>query len=43
VDVMRYATVGVGAPPLIVVEGAAFVVFTVAAFGSALWALSREP
>jgi ABC-2 type transport system permease protein len=43
VDVMRYATVGAGVPALIVVEGAAFAVFTVAAFGSALWALSREP
>jgi ABC-2 type transport system permease protein len=43
VDVMRYATLGVGAPSLIAAEAAGFAVFTVVAFGSALWALSREP
>ena len=42
VDVLRYATVGIGAPSVIAVEAVAFTGFTALAFGSALWALSRE-
>ncbi len=42
VDVVRYATVGIGAASQIAIEAGAFVVFTVAAFACALWALSRE-
>jgi ABC-type multidrug transport system permease subunit len=42
VDIVRYATVGIGAASRIATEAAAFVAFTVAAFACALWALSRE-
>ena len=42
VDVLRYATVGMGDPAVIAIEGAAFAVFTVASFGAALWALHRQ-
>ena len=42
VDVMRYATIGMGEPGRIALEGAAFVVFTIAAFILALAVLRRE-
>lgn len=42
VDVLRYATIGVGSAGTIAVEAAAFSVFTVAAFGAALRSLERE-
>jgi len=42
VDVMRYATIGMGHPSQIWIEALAFLGFTVAAFGSALWALKRQ-
>jgi ABC-type multidrug transport system permease subunit len=42
VDVMRYATIGVGSPQQIVIEAVAFLAFTAASFGAALWALRRQ-
>jgi ABC-2 type transport system permease protein len=42
VDVLRYATIGVGTPGSIVLEAAAFVVFAVAAFGVAVRSLEHE-
>jgi len=42
VDVLRYATIGVGTPTTIAIEGAAFVVFTLVAFWLAVQALERE-
>jgi ABC-2 type transport system permease protein len=42
VDVMRYATIGVGQPARVGVQAAAFLAFTVLAFAGALWALRRE-
>jgi len=42
VDVLRYATVGMGDAGVIAIEGAAFAVFTMASFGAALWALHRQ-
>ena len=42
VDVLRYATIGVGTPGTIAVEAAGFVVFTLAAFWLAVRALERE-
>jgi ABC-2 type transport system permease protein len=42
VDVMRYATVGVGDTAVLVWEAAAFVVFTIATFAAALWSLHRQ-
>jgi ABC-2 type transport system permease protein len=42
VDVLRYATIGVGSAGTIAVEAAAFGVFTVAAFGAALRSLEKE-
>jgi ABC-2 type transport system permease protein len=42
VDVLRYATVGMGDAGAIAIEGAAFAVFTMASFGAALWALHRQ-
>jgi ABC-2 type transport system permease protein len=42
VDVLRYASTGVGAPMQIAVEGVAFMGFSAASFAGALWALSRE-
>ncbi|MGE0450406.1 MAG: ABC transporter permease [Vicinamibacterales bacterium] len=42
VDVLRFATIGLGAPRLVALEAAAFVVFTLAAFWAAVWALERE-
>jgi len=42
VDVLRYATIGMGDPRLIALEAAAFVVFTVACFVVAVRTLSRQ-
>lgn len=42
VDVMRYATVGLGAPGTIVLEAVGVTVFSAAAFGAALWALHKQ-
>lgn len=42
VDVLRYATIGVGRPGWIAVESAAFVAFTVVAFACALRVLQRQ-
>ncbi|MGH9313193.1 MAG: ABC transporter permease [Vicinamibacterales bacterium] len=42
VDVMRFATIGVGDPQRIALEAAGFVVFTVASFVTALVVLRRE-
>jgi ABC-type multidrug transport system permease subunit len=42
VDVMRYATIGVGDPPVLLLEAAAFVVFTAASFAAALHALRNQ-
>jgi len=42
VDVMRYATIGVGHPAQVAVQSAAFLAFTIAAFAGALWALQRQ-
>jgi ABC-type multidrug transport system permease subunit len=42
VDVLRYATIGVGQPAIVWLEAIAFLAFTGAAFGGALWALRRQ-
>ena len=42
VDVLRYATVGLGEPRVIAMEAAAFCVFTAATFLAALWSLHRQ-
>jgi ABC-type multidrug transport system permease subunit len=42
VDVLRYATVGIGEPRVLVIEAAAFLVFTAATFFAALWSLHRQ-
>jgi ABC-2 type transport system permease protein len=42
VDVLRYATIGVGDPRGVAIEAAAFVAFTVMAFTMAVRALERE-
>ena len=42
VDVLRYATIGVGEPRTIAIEAAGFVVFTLVAFWLAVRALERE-
>jgi ABC-2 type transport system permease protein len=42
VDVLRYATIGVGTPGTIALEAAGFVVFTLVAFWLAVRALGRE-
>ncbi len=42
VDVMRHATIGIGHPSQIWIEALAFLGFTAAAFGAALWALKRQ-
>jgi ABC-2 type transport system permease protein len=42
VDVVRYATVGIGAPRTIAIEAAAFVLFTIAAFAVAVRALRTQ-
>jgi ABC-type multidrug transport system permease subunit len=42
VDVMRFATIGLGDPWLIALESAAFVIFTLISFAGALVVLRRE-
>lgn len=42
VDVLRYATIGVGDPARIALESAAFVLFTLGSFGVAVLALRRQ-
>jgi ABC-2 type transport system permease protein len=42
VDVVRYATVGIGAPRTIAIEATAFVLFTIAAFAVAVRALRNQ-
>jgi ABC-type multidrug transport system permease subunit len=42
VDVMRYATIGLGDPARIALEAAAFVAFTVASFAAAVHALRNQ-
>jgi ABC-2 type transport system permease protein len=42
VDVLRYATIGIGEPRVVAVEAASFVAFTLAAFVFAVRALERE-
>jgi ABC-2 type transport system permease protein len=42
VDVLRYATIGIGHPSWLRTEAAAFTAFTLATFLGALWALRRE-
>jgi ABC-2 type transport system permease protein len=42
VDVLRYATVGIGEPRVLMMEAAAFCVFTAATFLVALWSLHQQ-
>jgi len=42
VDILRFATVGIGSPSTLLLEGAAFCAFTAAAFAAALWALHHQ-
>jgi ABC-2 type transport system permease protein len=42
VDVVRYATVGIGTPRMIAIEAASFVLFTIAAFAIAVRALQNQ-
>ena len=42
VDLLRYATVGLGDPARVALESGAFVVFTLAAFGAAVLALRQQ-
>ena len=42
VDVIRYATIGVGSSPLVALEAVAFVLFTLAAFAVAVHALQNQ-
>ena len=42
VDVLRYATIGLGAPPTLVLEGLLFLAFSTASFGAALWSLRKQ-
>jgi ABC-type multidrug transport system permease subunit len=42
VDILRYATTGAGDPSALPLEGAGFVLFTIASFTGALWVLRRE-
>ena len=42
VDVLRYATVGIGVPSQLVVQGALFLLFGAACFAAALAALRRQ-
>ncbi len=39
---MRYATIGLGDPRVITIEAIAFLIFTAAAFGGAVYALRRQ-
>ncbi len=42
VDVLRYVTIGMGEPRVVVAEAAAFVAFALVAFGAAIRALDRQ-
>jgi ABC-type multidrug transport system permease subunit len=42
VDVLRYATIGLGDPDTLWLEAAAFLVFTTLSFAAALWALKHQ-
>jgi ABC-2 type transport system permease protein len=42
VDVLRYATIGVGHTGRLALEASGFVAFTFVAFAAAIWALERE-
>ncbi len=42
VDVIRFATIGLGNPRAIALEAVAFVAFTLASFAGALFVLRRE-
>ena len=42
VDVMRFATIGLGQGSVVAVQAAAFVMFSATAFAGALWALRRQ-
>jgi ABC-2 type transport system permease protein len=42
VDVLRYATIGIGRPGWLQIEAAAFAAFTLVTFLGALWALRRQ-
>ena len=42
VDLLRYATVGIGDPGTLALEALAFGLFTLATFGAAVWALYRQ-
>jgi ABC-type multidrug transport system permease subunit len=42
VDVMRYATIGLGEPAQIALEAGAFVLFTIASFAAAVHALRNQ-
>jgi ABC-type multidrug transport system permease subunit len=42
VDVLRYATVGLGTAGTVAFEAAGFIAFAAAAFGAALWALHHQ-
>ena len=43
VDVLRYATIGTGTASMIAIASAAFIAFSAASFGAALWMLQKEP
>ena len=42
VDVLRYATIGLGDPPRVALESAAFLLFTIGSFAAAVVALRRQ-
>ena len=42
VDLLRYATIGLGRPSQLVLEAVGFLVFTIVTFAAALLALRRE-
>ena len=42
VDVLRYATIGIGHPDWLQIEAVAFTAFTVVTFLAALWALRKQ-
>ena len=42
VDVLRYATIGIGQPARLPLEAGAFLAFTIVTFAGALWALRRQ-
>jgi ABC-2 type transport system permease protein len=42
VDVLRFATIGIGEPSIVWLEAGAFLMFTAVSFAGALWALKRQ-